>query len=638
MINDIYYNFTLILPDSGMEAVYTKVAKEFPCKLTLFKNGERDIKNTGFSINPEECDVILCRRMFCEELKNYTSIPIVSIELVPIDILRLLLPYKGKVQRVALFRANSPLSYVDDVGHALDMEIHQFCFDTTEMLSQQLQSLPPCFDLLIGGMHTFTEGLQYGFKAINIIDEEDVARRSLANAFHFSKEKFNASSLNMRFDFLFHSISDGFIILDTYGNIQNINSAAENLLNCLRASVINHDIFSVFNDFFFQSDLESHTRLTRVATIGNVQAIVHITPLFFNNTKTGTIIHFTKLQKEDTCLKKNITETHPSGFTIKYTFDDIKTTCASVKKLKDLATLYAVTDSNILLTGESGTGKELFAQSMHHVSDRRAQPFVAVNCAAIPEGLLESELFGYEEGAFTGANRTGKMGMFELANKGTLFLDEVGDLPLTLQSRLLRVLQEREILRLGGVKLIPLDIRIICATHRNLAEKVRNGTFRGDLFYRLNVLSLIIPSLRHRTGDILYLTKKYLEENMESPPSEKVIHAELGGFLQDYRWPGNVRELYNVLDRLIIISKLYSNTMTLKERLDIIWQSMYEQEPEKNSKNIHTSKHLNLKERLAHVEQEIIQEALTQYDFDFDLAAKSLGISRMTLWRKRKNT
>lgn len=219
----------------------------------------------------------------------------------------------------------------------------------------------------------------------------------------------------------------------------------------------------------------------------------------------------------------------------KYHFSDILGHSPAVQKAIRLAQYYSGTDETILIFGESGTGKELFAQSIHNASRRRQSPFVAVNCAAIPDTLIESELFGYEEGAFTGARKGGKQGLFQTADNGTIFLDEIGDIPLSLQSRLLRVLEEREVMPVGSTSVIPIDVRVICATNRNLNDMVRQGTFREDLYYRLKILPLVIPPLRERVEDI--------PELLHSMAEGARLPAQLEHRLLHYTWPGNVREL-----------------------------------------------------------------------------------------------
>jgi propionate catabolism operon transcriptional regulator len=220
-----------------------------------------------------------------------------------------------------------------------------------------------------------------------------------------------------------------------------------------------------------------------------------------------------------------------------------------------LAEQYAKTDSTVLITGESGTGKELLAQGIHNASRRRGAPFVAINCAAFPETLLESELFGYEEGAFTGSRKGGKPGLLESAHTGTVFFDEIGDMSLPLQTRLLRVLQEREVLHLGSIEPTPIDVRVIAATHRDLRKNIAEGRFREDLFYRLNILRLHLPPLRERKADIPAITRWIIRGLGKRPealsPADRLLQGLLP-YLESYPWPGNIRELENITERAVL--------------------------------------------------------------------------------------
>ena len=240
-------------------------------------------------------------------------------------------------------------------------------------------------------------------------------------------------------------------------------------------------------------------------------------------------------------------------FAVRHTFDDLAGNSPVFVQAREAARHYAQADATVLLTGETGTGKEWFAQAIHHASRRRSRPFVAINCAALPETLLEGELFGHEDGAFTGARRGGRPGVFEAANTGSLFLDEIGDMPLPLQTRLLRVLQEREVTRLGSARPIPLDIRILAATHQPLAQLVAQGRFRADLYYRLNVLALTLPPLRDRREDLPPIAVRQLAQALRRLGSELEAHALLAPFLSAmlrHDWPGNLRELENMAERL----------------------------------------------------------------------------------------
>lgn len=247
-------------------------------------------------------------------------------------------------------------------------------------------------------------------------------------------------------------------------------------------------------------------------------------------------------------LEQNLSQKlRNSGLVTKYNFDSIKTNSYRMKECISLARKISNSDLTVLITGESGTGKELMAQSIHNASDRVKQPFVAINCAALPESLLESELFGYEGGAFTGALKEGKIGLFEQANNGTIFLDEIGDMPLSLQARILRVLQERQVMRIGSQSIIEINVRVISATNRNLLEMIEEGKFREDLFYRLNVLPINIPPLRDRKEDILLILDDYIKRKLD-------FSEEVKNLLLNYNWPGNIRELQNVTSYIELMS------------------------------------------------------------------------------------
>jgi len=280
----------------------------------------------------------------------------------------------------------------------------------------------------------------------------------------------------------------------------------------------------------------------------------------------------------------------------------------------------APTNVNVLLLGESGTGKEVLAKAIHNLSDRAEKRFIAVNCAAIPENLLESELFGYEKGAFTGATKQTK-GKIEYADGGTFFLDEIGDLPFSLQAKLLRFLQERQIERLGGREEIAVDVRIICATHQNIRSLIEKGTFREDLYFRVAEMTVNIPPLRDRTGDTILiataLLKRYAEENNKAA---KGFTDEAAQAIETYSWPGNVRELENKIKRAVIMSE--GNQITLED-LEL-------------EKTTDFSAPLNLKEVRENAETAAIKRALAYTDNNMSQTAKLLGISRPTLYTLMK--
>ena len=336
---------------------------------------------------------------------------------------------------------------------------------------------------------------------------------------------------------------------------------------------------------------------------------------------------------------------HPAADALrtKHGLNDLRGESAIMENTRRAISLFARSPATVLLQGETGTGKELAAQAIHSESPRARQPFVAVNCGAIAESLLESELFGYDEGAFTGARRGGHAGLFEAANRGTLFLDEIGEMPLNLQTRLLRVLEEREIVRVGGVRPVAVDVRIVSATHCDLEARIREGKFRSDLFYRLAVLRLQLPPLRERHADIMPLAEwslKHALAAMGARPHPN-LHAEISsctGLFETYPWPGNVREMRNMMERLALflaaeplqaLSPAFVSKI-LPELSDRITTN-------ETTKAIHLPSGQNDQlPGMRAANQETLEEIMQRFGYQRDAVAAHLGISRTTLWRKLK--
>ena len=346
----------------------------------------------------------------------------------------------------------------------------------------------------------------------------------------------------------------------------------------------------------------------------------------------STYQDITKIQKLEGQIRQKLSR---RGLVGKYTFDDIRTTNARMITQKAIAKLYAASDSAVLIQGESGTGKELFASSIHAASGYASGPYVTVNCAAIPENRLESELFGYAPGAFTGALREGKQGLFELALNGTIFLDEIGEMPKSLQSRLLRVLQEKEVMRIGDSRIIPINCRIISATNRNLEELVRKGEFREDLFYRLNPLTIKIPPLRERGDDVVMLFTYFLAEAgvPENSGAMRVLVREWRDYLMKYTWPGNIRELQNFCSRVFLLDSAARERPEVRELLSQILREM--PDTAAGMETLHLEPNLPLKEAMEEAEIQYIDRTLERNDGNTSVTAEKLGISRTTLWRRR---
>jgi len=336
-----------------------------------------------------------------------------------------------------------------------------------------------------------------------------------------------------------------------------------------------------------------------------------------------------KLAKKLSLLESKVEHYEQELITLRstrHTLESIISESEAIQALKNEASRAAATQFPVLITGESGTGKELFAQGIHHASPRRIYPFVRINCAAIPKDLLESELFGYEKGAFTGARANGKPGKFELAKSGTVLLDEIGDLPLSMQPKLLRVLEDKEFERVGGTTLIRSDFRLIAATNQNLDEMLADRRFRKDLYYRLNVIPLHIPPLRERREDILPLARHYLKQ-LEADASlpEIRMEEEAENVLYHYLWPGNVRELFNLLER--VVSSLEGDRI----RFSNLPFHLY-----RGQKKFSKASAISIRDAHAGAEKEAIVRALKIARYNKSRAASILGIHRTHLYKKIK--
>ena len=360
------------------------------------------------------------------------------------------------------------------------------------------------------------------------------------------------SNIELKFDLVLDSIDIGVIGIDVNNRIFEFNTAAENILHIKKDAVLGKTTdeslpfmpLNVYKDNLLTNDV-------KLITIKGVLVSLRTTSIVQNENFKGYFAIIERFKDEEDKQRKLRLQLLNRGHKAKYTFDDIKGNCPILKKVKQIAAKMSKSNASILIYGESGTGKELFAHAIHNESPRRDMPFVAINCAALPENLLESELFGYDEGAFTGAKKGGKAGLFEYAHTGTLFLDEIENMSQSLQVKLLRVLQEKEVIRIGSEKITSIDVKIIAASNENIKDMVDNGSFRKDLYYRINALPINIPPLRDRKGDVLLIA----DEIKESIPAEFELSEEVKEIFMTYEWEGNIRELRNVIEYLAYVDK-----------------------------------------------------------------------------------
>lgn len=441
---------------------------------------------------------------------------------------------------------------------------------------------------------------------------------------------------NSQLNAILDSIPYGTILLDNFGTITQVNELAMSILNLNSKRNIGRNIDEIleYNKSIIDlNSIKSNIYDKELVIDTKDRSIRCSVSISITYNKEGKKIGLVLTLKENKFVHQLINKL--TAAQAEFSFEDIIGNSKVMLNAKKYGIIASESNSTVILLGGSGTGKELFAQSIHNNSNRGNKPFIAINCGALPRNLIESELFGYEGGSFTGAKKEGRPGKFELASGGTIFLDEIGDMPLDLQVSLLRVLENREVTRIGGTNNIKIDVRVISATNKNLEELVYNRMFREDLFYRLNVLSINIPPLRDRNEDIIALSDFFLEKY------NKKLGRNITGFERDvytifssYDWPGNVRELENVIERAVNISE--NNIITTYDLTPKLKQKNYIKPTDEPLSHFNPSKNLHNALSLKEMEVRVIIDALKKYNGNIKRVSEELGIGRRTAYRKFK--
>lgn len=562
------------------------------------------------------------------EIVRTTAAPVVKIQLSALDYIEAILKAKKYSNRIAIVNYQNPLNYdAKKLEEITGVELVTLNFSDPQELEQKL--VRGNVKVVVGASLAHEIAGKLGLQGVLIYPGEDAIlaaikeAKNLAQALRKEKEKSQLTEA-----ILDYTLS-GLAATDARGSLIVFNSAAEKILEIQAAEVLGRPVHEALPVLKLEQVLK--TKLPQVGVIehnNSLEILVNRVPLGDGEEISGALATFQKVSDIQKAEQKIRLLNKQKGFTAKANFSDIVGKSRVIRTEIQKAKSYAKTNSNILIYGETGVGKEIFAQSIHNYSLRQDGPFVAINCAALPENLLESELFGYEEGAFTGSRKGGKTGLFELAHQGTIFLDEIGEISPNLQARLLRVLQEKEVLRIGGERVIPIDVRIIAATNIKLEEKL-SVNFRPDLYYRLNVFQLKIPPLRERIEDVIDLFMYFLKRHFNITDQNDIISEQAITVLACYSWPGNVRELQNVAERFALFFKKASkiNGDIVRELIvtaigednlfdDLLKQYKYSP---KNSKSITPG---------------LLSKLELVFPRRKAKIAEKLGISRTTLWRE----
>ena len=541
------------------------------------------------------------------------------------------------LSHIAVIGAFNMIYGIESIRDAFpDMKLSTYPVNSEPLLADAIrQAISDGCDALVGNYTGVELAKKSGLPAVMIESGQEAINNAIDEAKSAAeidlREKMRSAQMANIMNYSFQ----GILSTDQNGIITFANKYCYSILDSGHALLTGRSIL----DFFPNLPVEEVTRngkklLSELHIYASYHLMVNCVPAPDNSGNTGCVLTFqdtSRIQADELQVRKKLRH---SSFQAKYQFSNILHKSRIMDSVISDAMTYSYSDSNILICGETGTGKELFAQSIHNSSPRKNHPFVAINCSALPENLLESELFGYVEGAFTGASKGGKMGFFELAHKGTIFLDEIGDVSPNLQSRLLRVLQEREVVRLGSDTVIPVDVRVISATNKNLKEEVANGRFRQDLLYRLDVLELNLPPLRNREQDALFLLSQLISYEHERTGCILTGLSEEGASLiTQYPWPGNIREMRNFCQRLSILTP--NPLATPADILKVLPDAAAALTPN-GPKKTDRSTPGDAPVYSLYDEREEILKALYTFHNSRTKTAEFLGIDKSTLWRKMK--
>ncbi|MCY1392802.1 Anaerobic nitric oxide reductase transcription regulator NorR [compost metagenome] len=581
-------------------------------------------------------DAFICTAATANYLRQHLTTTVLPIHMGEYDLIRALDLARNHATRVGVVSFQQPHPELARMASLFTVDIRQAAYtDLEEARSQVRRLVEEGCGVIVGSSTAIELAEEAGARGVSGLGT-DAIRRTLDDALAIHRSRTQAYVQQQRLNAVLRHLSDGVIAVDGAGLVQSLNPRMATLLDIPPEAARDRPIAEVLpglEDLLASATGEEN----RLLKVGSRTLAATITPMFDNGEPDGMLVTCQEINEIQRADRRIRSQARPRQFTARYRFEQIVGESPALRDTLRLAERYAPTDSTVLITGESGTGKELIAQSLHNASPRQPGPFVAINCAAFPESLLESELFGYEEGAFTGSRKGGKTGLIETAHTGTLFLDEIGDMPVSLQTRLLRVLQEREVLRLGASEPTPVDIRVIAATHCDLGARIGDGSFREDLYYRLNILRLAVPPLRERQGDIAILARAILRRVPAlhgTPRDDEALLRRLLPALLEHRWPGNIRELENILERAALSARELAQADSVAELCALfpeLFSTAAGAAPQ--AAPVHDLRQLGKAAEAAHARQ--VLEACAG---DMEEAARCLGVSRSTLWRRLKTT
>ncbi len=627
----IVWAFSLSRLNGLLESVVPQFAGV--AEIRVFHKGFEDAIETARELirAGEEVDVFVSAGANGAYLRKHASVPVAIITPTGFDVLQALTKARRLAKRVGLVTFGLVPPELEQFKDLYGLEIEQRAYETLDDAEAAVHDLAAKgIEVVVGPSAVTDISERAGLKGVFLYTQNAV-QEAIGRAIEIARIARAEEGRRARLDAILSHLEEGVVAVDLEERIESLNPAMERLLRTSSDKALGQRLSDIAPELALSRVLESgQAELEHIARLGTRTLVTNRIPLRAQGLPTGAVLTCTDASAIERVDRSLRSQHRPRRFVASHTLANVLGESAAIRRARDLAGRFARTDATVLVTGASGTGKELFAQGIHLASTRRDHPFVAVNCAALPETLLESELFGYEEGAFTGSRRGGKPGLFEAAHTGTIFLDEIGDMPAPLQTRLLRVLQQREVLRLGGSDPTPVDVRVVAATNRDLEARVSQGVFREDLYYRLAILRLHLPPLSERREDVPLLAEHLLAAALARHGAPAASRARalalVGRRLRGYGWPGNVRELENVLERVaVLLADRGTGEVTERELRGIV-PELFRAGRRAGSQGLRGLRRAD--------EREHVLRVLAECAGNQGEAARRLGIGRTTLWRK----
>ncbi len=625
------YSIAIIVPSNEVSATAREAVDTLHLDFPVITASSAEAVDEAKKLIPLGLHLIISHGITYQYLKKELSIPLLELPFGGLDVMATVKQALDLGGRIVHIGTRPFYNYIRRSLQTLGIDQKRIFFYELNMeqtIDQQvLTMLDYNFDVFIGGYPVVYTARKAGKTGLEFNVSTEIIQTTIKNA-HTIVKMMKKQEENQAMDrAILQTSSDGLIVTDPQNRILFINPAAQDILHRMDTDLAGKDLEQTLRECHI---IDYRNTAGIAPDPEDIPVLMKKTPIILKQDSRGTVISIKKVSEIHDMEYKVRNDLLIKGFVAKHTFQDIIGNSSAILQAKEKAATYARYDSTILVYGETGTGKELFAQSIHNASMRKNHPFIAVNCAALPENLIESELFGYVKGAFTGANAKGKQGLFEQADGGTIFLDEISEVPISIQSKLLRVLQEGDIIRIGGDKVIHVDIRIICSSNKDLLKLIEEGKFKNDLYYRLSTLEINIPPLRQRPEDIAPLTKSLLYKySKRHNKSVYALSPEVLTCLSQMDFPGNVRQLGNIVERMVILCDHDTVDLDTLVKCDLPVSAI----PVSASRPVASAVPV-IPANLRTTEDEIILDTLEKCSGNKAAAARILGIHPTTLWRK----